>query len=112
LDRYSDANIGFDNIQQINEVEPYLRMIGVKPTDIVLSVPDGSPNISLVAYGNPGYSSDIFRKGNYSVPFCKEHGVKYMIVANGTAIHEPAYEPYTKKLIGRYKDIYIYDISE
>jgi len=112
LDRYSDANIGFDNIQQINEVEPYLRKIGVKPTDIVLSVPDGSPNISLVAYGNPGYSSDLFWKGNFSVPFCKEHGAKYMIVANGTAIHEPAYEPYTKKLIGRYKDIYIYDISD
>ncbi len=112
LDRYSDANIGFDNIQQINEVEPYLRKIGVKPTDIVLSVPDGSPNISLVAYGNPGYSSDLFGKGTYSVQFCKEHGAKYMIVANGTAIHEPAYEPFTKKLIGRYKDIYIYDISE
>lgn len=112
LDRYSDANIGFDNIQQINEVEPYLRKIGVKPTDIILSVPDGSPNISLVAYGNPGYSSDLFGKGTYSVQFCKEHGAKYMIVANGTAIHEPAYEPFTKKLIGRYKDIYIYDISD
>ncbi len=109
LDRYADKNIGFAPVE-IYELEPYLRKIGIKPSDIILSVPDGSPNITLAAYGNPGYTSDLFGVGTYTVKFSKEHGAKYMIVNQANYANEPAYKPYASRRIGSYKGIDIYDI--
>jgi dolichyl-phosphate-mannose-protein mannosyltransferase len=109
LGRYADKESAVANAA-VYEVEPYLRKIGISEADSVLSVPDGSPDITLVAYGNPGYASDLFSPGLYSVPYCKERGIKYMIISDARYIHDPAYEPYTSKKIGEYKGIYIYDI--
>jgi len=109
LQRYGDKSMGVDN-PAIYEVEPYLRKIGISETDSVLSVPDGTPNITLSIFGNPGYTSDLFGADTYNPKYCKEHGIKYMIITDANRIHSPIYEPYTSKLIGEYKGIYIYDI--
>jgi hypothetical protein len=109
LDRYSDKNVGFSPVE-IYELEPYLRKIGVKPSDIVFTVPDGSPNISLAAYGNPGFASDLFGVGTYTPQFAIDHGAKYMIINQRDFANQPAYKPYTSKLIGSYKGIDIYDL--
>jgi hypothetical protein len=109
LDRYSDTNSSWNNAN-IYELEPYLRKIGITKDDIVLSVPDGSPNISLVAFGNRGFTSDLFGKNNYTPAYCKTHGAKYMIITNRVYVHDSNYIDYTTKLIGQYKDIYIFDI--
>ncbi len=109
LDRYSDTNSSWNNAN-IYEVEPYLREIGITKDDIVLSVPDGSPNISLVAFGNRGFTSDLFGRNNYTPAYCKTNGAKYMIITNREYVHDSNYIDYTTKLIGQYKDIYIFDI--
>jgi hypothetical protein len=109
IDRYSDKNSSWYNAN-VYEVEPYLRKIGITKDDIVLSVPDGSPNISLVAFGNKGYASDLFGKNNYTAAYGKKHGAKYMIITNREYIHDSNYIDYTTKLIGQYKDIYIFDM--
>ncbi len=110
LERYDDSGISVSN-PAIFEVEPYLRKIGISEMDSVFSVPDTSPNISLAAFGNPGYTSDYY-KGLFTVPFCREHGIKYMIIADQNYIDKPEYKPYTTKLIGEFKGISIYDISQ
>ncbi len=112
IDSYSDANVGFRNITAIYELEPYLRKIGITPDDIILSVPDGSPNITLAAYGNKGYACDLFGAGTYRPDFVKDLNVSYMIIHDSIYMHDPLYQPYTSKLIGKYKGIHIYDIRQ
>ncbi len=108
-ERYAEANIGITN-PAVFEVEPFLREKGIAPDDIVLSVPDHTPNITLAAFGNPGFSSDLFEPGRFSVEYCKERGAKYLIITEEKYINDARYKPYTNHLIGTFKGIYIYDI--
>jgi hypothetical protein len=94
----------------VYQVTPYLRKIGVAATDTVVSVPDPSPNITLTAFGNLGYTPELRAIGVHNVDFCRQHGAKYMIITDSNYIHNPAYQPYTSKMIGKYKGIFIYDI--
>lgn len=110
LYRYDDDRVGYANTR-IYEVEPYLRQIGITENDIVMSAPDGAPNITLAAYGNRGFTSDLFGIGNYTVPYCREHGAKYLIITDAALLTDSAYVPYLTHKIGQYKDIYIYDIA-
>ncbi len=110
LNRYADSNMAVNN-PAIYELEPYLRKIGISEADSVLSVPDFSPNITLAIFGNPGYASDLFGPGIFNAGYCKAHNIKYMIITDARYIHDPAYKPYTSKLIGEFKGIHIYNIQ-
>lgn len=109
LERYSDRNIGYVN-PHIYEAEPFLRKLGIKESDIVLSVPDNSPNITLAAYGNKGYANDLFVKNAFGPRFSIAHGAKYMIICDGEYNKSSVYGPYTRKLLGVYEGIYVYDL--
>ena len=91
------------------EIEPYLRSIGVKPTDHVVSVPDGSPNISLNAMNQYGYT-EIFNGEGYDIHTFKAQGAAYLIVNDTNYLKKPLYEPFTKKKIGEFKGIQVFDI--
>lgn len=110
LYRYDDARVGYEQTA-IYEVEPYLRQIGVRETDIVMSAPDVSPNITLAAYGNRGFTADLFGKGHYTVAYSKAHGARYLIIADAALLQDSAYVPYLRHKIGEYKGIYIYDLE-
>lgn len=107
--RYRDENAGICNTS-VFYVEPYLRQLGITEQDIVLSVPDNTPNVSLAGFGNKGYTSDLFGAATWKVPYCRDHGAKYMIIYDGSYINKPEYKPWTGKKIGEYKGIFIYDI--
>ena len=91
------------------EIEPYLRSLGIKTTDKVVSVPDNSPNISLNAMNQYGYT-EIFNSDSYNIHTFKEQGVAYLIINDSNYLKKPLYEPFTKKKIGEYKGIMIFDI--
>ncbi len=109
LERYADKNMGVVN-PAIYDIEPYLRKIGIKETDSVLSVPDNSPNITLAFYGNPGYTSDLFDVNKFGIGPAKAIGIHYMIILDDAHKHDPVYEPYTKKKLGEFGGIGVYDI--
>ena len=109
-DRYYFSDFVYRN-PDIYEVEPYLRQIGIKPTDIIVSAPDPSPNITLAAYGNPGYT-ESFTDDNYNIGLFREHGAKYLIINDTAYLHNPRYVPFMAHKIGQFKDnISIYDIG-
>jgi hypothetical protein len=91
------------------EIEPYLRSIGIKSKDNVVSVPDGSPNISLNAMNQYGYT-EIFNTDTYNIYTFKERGAAYLIVNDTSYLKKPLYHPFMKKKIGEYKGIMIFDI--
>ncbi len=91
-------------------IEPYLRSIGVKRTDLVVSVPDSSPNVSLYLMNNPGWT-EAFTDENYNINYFHAAGAKYLVISDSSYITHPLYTPFAKHQIGYYRGISIYSLS-
>ena len=95
-------------------VEPYLRSIGIKPTDRIISIPDQSINISLVLMNQVGFTDYgyILLQGKERIEFFKKKGAKYLIINDTSIFNNRNYlKPFTKTKIGSYKNINIYSIN-
>jgi hypothetical protein len=94
------------------EIQPYLRAIGIKRTDIVVSVPDNSPNTSLYYMNNPGFT-ECFNADDYNIWWFRSgEGAKYLIINDAAYLQKPLYQPFLRKKIGEYKGVYVFDIRE
>ena len=102
-----------NTLKPFETITPYLRTLGIKRTDKVVSVPDPSFNITLYLMDQKGFTAtenqlknDSLILGNY-----KRLGAKYLIV-NDTAIF-PAINIHHQLInkIGVYKNIVIYRID-
>ena len=109
-ERYTDKTLVYIN-QDVYEVGPYLRQWGIGPKDIVVSVPDNTTNMSLIAFGNPGYGAKLIN-ADYNMPYFLAHGARYMIVTDSNYLKDPAYAPYTSKPVGHYKGILAFYIGQ
>jgi len=107
-ERYTDPIFVYIN-PDLYKVEPYLRKIGVRQQDAVVCVPDPSPNMSLTAISNKGYT-ESFNGDGYNIINFQKMGAAYLIISDSSYLHKPLYQPFTTKLIGRYNGIYIFDI--
>jgi hypothetical protein len=107
-ERYTKSGYVYIN-PAIFEVEPYLRKLGVKTSDAVVCVPDKSPNISLNAINNYGYTEE-FNSESYNIHFFKKQRASYLIISDSSYLQNNLYKPYLSKKIGEYKGIYVFDI--
>ncbi|NDC39968.1 MAG: hypothetical protein EBZ77_00185 [Chitinophagia bacterium] len=90
-------------------VKPYLRSLGLKPNDIIVSEPDRSPNISLAAYGYKGFSRDFFTATDLAN--CKAVGAKYLIINDTAVLRRADISAYLQKPMGNYRgQIFVYDL--
>jgi hypothetical protein len=93
------------------DLEPYLRELGIDRNDLVISIPDPSPNTTLYLMNQPGWSN------LYHTPFSdrmiemkKADGAKYLIVGHQSVLEQEDLQPYMKKLIGKHKEISIFEL--
>jgi len=107
-ERYATADFNYKLIN-IYEAAPFLRKVGITPSDIIISVPDFSPNITLEAFGNPGYTT-LFQVDSYTHDHFINKGAKYLIISDSNDLHNPLYTPYTSKFLGGFKGIYVFDL--
>ena len=94
------------------KVTPYLRSLGIKRTDLVVSVPDQSPNITLSLMDQKGFTSIYSSDENlhdYLPKFIKR-GAKYLIVKDLEILKNKRLLKYTKEKIGSFKNIQIYKL--
>jgi hypothetical protein len=92
------------------DVEPYLRSIGIKRDDLVVSVPDQSPNVTLYLMNQIGFT-ECYNTESFNINhFVYGEGAKYLIIADSSYLHNPLYQPFCKaeNKIGEYKSISIY----
>lgn len=64
-------------------LQTFVRKIGIQQNDYIITVPDGSPQISLALIGNPGFTE--FCEGKYDIDKIKEkkkRGAKYLIISD------------------------------
>jgi 4-amino-4-deoxy-L-arabinose transferase-like glycosyltransferase len=95
----------------LQTITPYLRSIGINRDDIIISVPDNSPNMSLYLMNQKGWTNSFVRDSS-NIPYFINQGAKYLIVNESIFVHSDWYEPYMKNLIAEYHGIKIYEIKK
>ncbi len=94
----------------IYSAEPFLRQLGIKSTDVIVSVPDPSPNITLAAYGTQGYTESLSDE-YFNINLYIKVGAKYLVICDSTYLNKPLYAPHTKKLMGKFRNnIFVFDL--
>lgn len=98
------------NIQQFEEITPYLRSIGIKKGDRVISLSDESINVSLYVMNQKGWTNYGIRFDSSRINNKIELGAKYLMLYNEDLKHKPFIQPYIKNKIGQYKNVLIYKL--
>lgn len=91
-------------------LQPYLRSIGITPSDKIISVPDRSANISLYLFNNPGWT-EMYSVKNIAIRDKITLGAKYLVIGDSSYLHKAEYEPYLGREIGHYKNFIIFDLQ-
>jgi len=99
--------------KSLETITPYLRNIGIKRTDRVLSLPDESINVSLYfmdqkGFTGYGYSAMSFKQ---KLDYFKINGVIYLIADTLFINNQEYIKPYLNYKIGNYRNINIYKLN-
>jgi len=113
--RYSTAgwmNNDWQIYQAEGKISPYLRELGIKAEDKIISIPDFTPNYSLYLMNQRGYTT-VFDENKDSITIKKsiERGAKYLIVADFDIIKYPYLGSYIKNQIGQFINISIFNVG-
>ena len=88
-----------NNVGRIEDFEPELRKHGIKREDFVLSMPDGSFNISLQFLDQKGFpiAQNHFKEDSMVMdPFFNKH-IKYLILSDTNLKRQRAYQRHADK---------------
>jgi hypothetical protein len=95
------------NIEALEEIQPYLKQIGIKPEDQVISIPDQSFNITLFLLNHRGWTEYGHDK-EHLFSFAK--GAKYLIINDTTLKQEEYLKPHLTQKIGSFKNVEIFKV--
>lgn len=104
----------YDNTYKpLEDITPYLRSLGIRRTDKVVSIPDPSFNVTLylmdqkgfTGMGVPSYSDTTFIKADIA------KGAKYLVINDTTIKKEKGVAPYLAHRLGNYKHVEIYKLD-
>lgn len=93
-------------------ISPYLRSISISKNDLVVSLPDQSPNTTLSFMDQKGFSFLYCSTNNMKEKLkgFKEKGAKYLLIADHKFIMDAGISEFTKEKIGKYKNIEIFKL--
>lgn len=101
-----------DHIKAFETITPYIRSLGIKRTDKVISIPDPSPNITLYLMDQKGWTdldcSPL--EGRERIIEKIGKGAMYLFINDSKIYKEEYIQPFIKNKIGTYKNIDIYDL--
>lgn len=108
LFKWNDGNYS-RKYQALTEIKPYFKEIGISDDDRVISLPDGSFNITLYLMNQPGWTEYGLDKSNLKRYIAR--GAKYLII-NDTTINKQDYlKQYLTTKIGTYKNVEIFRLK-
>ncbi len=95
-----------------NDITPWLRSHGIERDDKVISLPDGSWNVSLYLMDQKGWTNygGIY-SGRERIEHYKSLGAKYLVIFNPKVYQEDYILEFTTHKIGSYKnaDVFLLD---
>ncbi|MEI7595979.1 MAG: glycosyltransferase family 39 protein [Bacteroidota bacterium] len=99
------------SFKALETVKPYLRSLGIKRSDKVISIPDPTPNISLYLMDQKGFTDFGYaEKGEERIIKFKEMGAKYLIIFDPSLVNQEYLKPFLKNQIGTYDNISIFKL--
>lgn len=107
--------IYFENVHNsryaaLDSITPYLRELGIHRTDKVISIPDGSPNITLSLMDQKGFTDFGFNqfRGEERIQRFIELGARYLIINDPSVTGEAYLKPYLHRKIGQFRNVSVY----
>ncbi|MFO7790822.1 MAG: glycosyltransferase family 39 protein [Bacteroidales bacterium] len=106
-DRYS----GFIGMEEYNREE-----LGIEFSDLVISIPDPSIDITLYLMNQPGWSEFDLEayQGAERIDYFISKGAKYLFISDPNIYNNEDYRyliPYMNNKIGQYKNVAVYDLQ-
>ena len=107
----------------IEDITPYLRSIGIDRTDKVVYMPDGS-HLSLYLMNQPGWTEYVERFYNQGKPEYLNHdlkgmeksisaGAKYLIINGLNELYtRPFLHKFAVHLAGKFREVLIFDLTK
>jgi hypothetical protein len=101
-------------IKAFEDIESYNRSIGIKPSDIVLCIPDESYNVNLYLMNQKGYTLGYVNPltKEYLNKWLKEKNIKYIFVSDEKTKNHPDIKPFLNEKIGSYRNVDIYLVKK
>ncbi|MFO7371021.1 MAG: glycosyltransferase family 39 protein [Bacteroidales bacterium] len=93
-------------------IRPYLKSIGIKPEDRVITIPDNTYSYTLYLMNQPGYR---IWKIDSTTPgwICAmiDRSARYLVVNDSTYLNKPELRDFTENLVGHYQEVKIFRLS-
>jgi hypothetical protein len=96
------------NLKTFEEITPYLRTVGIKKNDKVISLSDESINISLYLMNQKGWTNYGLMSDSTRIKEKIVLGAKYLLIYNKEIYEDQSIQPFIKNKIGEFKNIDIY----
>lgn len=114
-DRYSSTGWQNENyikyVKVFEEITPYLRSLGIKEDDKILSLSDQSINISLYLMNQKGWTNyGMIANDSLRIKEKIKLGAKYLFIYNKEIYKEKNILPFIKNEIGKFKQVEIYKL--
>lgn len=90
---------------------PELRSHGIARTDLVLSLPDATPNLSLLLMDQYGFTE--YKDTNRDSAAIQQHicyGVKYLVVSKPNLLQAPYLRPYLRHPLFTHEAVWVFDL--
>ncbi len=100
------------NWKRFESMKPYVRRIGIKKGDKVISLPDKSFNTSLYLVDQKGWSDYLNYHKTEDIESLIQKGAKYLFISDPQVLKEPYLAPFLTQQIGSYKGIEIFKLSK
>lgn len=120
--RYNGEPNSYTKGNDIYNITPYLREIGIAPTDTVISLPDEG-HVSLYLMNQKGWTDYTDARFNKGVPIrynqdslgiqkSINNGASYLILRGLNQLYlKPYLQSFSTHLKGNYNDVYIFDLK-
>jgi hypothetical protein len=95
-------------IQPIEHIKPYLRSIGIKKDDRVISLSDSSLNISLYFMNQKGWTNNWIAGDSAKIKGKVDMGAKYLFIYKKQVYEDQRIIPFIKNKIGEFNNMDIY----
>lgn len=95
-------------IKVFEEIAPYLRSIGIRKEDKVISLSDNSINITLYLMNQKGWTNYGLNADSTGIKEKIRMGAKYLIIYDMETYRNQTLKPFLGRKIGKYKNADIY----
>ncbi len=101
-----------NTLKELETIESVFKKAGVQLNDKVISMPDGSINISLYLMNRNGYSDYSLNRFPRSerIERAKKWGAKYLIISNNDLLEDENLQPYLTNKVGGTAHVSIYKL--